>query len=49
MYEYEVLNKLTGEVFFMYGYDWLDALDRAHRVDQWKAGEITYIYREYID
>lgn len=37
MYEYELVNKTTGEHIFIYGYDWQDAQAKAKGIDfaQW--------------
>lgn len=49
MYEFEILDKTTGEHDFIYGYDWKDAIRRRRLEDKVAAQQIVCLYKEYID
>lgn len=45
MWSFEIVNKETGESDIIYGYSWLDAVDRAGiDPDEWEV-----VYQEYED
>lgn len=49
MYEYEILDKTTGERNFVWGYNWKDAMRRSKLEDKDAAGQISCLFREYVD
>lgn len=49
MYEYEILNKTTGERSFVWGYSWKDAMHRAKLEDKAVAGQVICLCQEYVD
>lgn len=46
MYEYEIMNKITKERYFIWGYNWNDALTRGlyFNPDEWEC-----LHCEYVD
>lgn len=49
MYEYEILDKTTGELDTVYGYSWKDAMRRGRLEDKATAGQIVCLCQEYVD
>ena len=45
MYEFEIVNRHTGEVYYIYGYDYADAWRRRPQMDRadWSLHCTTYI------
>lgn len=46
MYEYEIMNKVTKERTFIWGYSWKNALSRNPSIN---PSEWECIFSEYVD